>query len=115
MRVPGVAQVAIQQGAYVAGVIRARLQGRESGPFGYRDKGSMATIGRARAVADLHVLKLTGALAWLAWLFVHLLFLVGYENRILVLTQWAWYYVWRRRSARLITAWHRSGRPPTLA
>lgn len=102
---PGVAQVAIQQGRYVARSILESRKGIASGRFRYDDRGSMATIGRAKAVADLGWTQLTGLVAWVAWLFVHLLFLVGYENRILVLTQWAWYYVWRRRSARLITAW----------
>lgn len=101
---PGVAQVAIQQGRHVAGRIRDRGDGKAPEAFRYEDRGSMATIGRARAVADLGWMQLTGLVAWLAWLFVHLLFLVGYENRVLVLTQWAWYYIWRRRSARLITA-----------
>jgi len=106
---PGVAQVAIQQGRYAARSIVARAKGESLPAFHYEDRGSMATIGRAKAVADLGWMQLTGLLAWLAWLFVHLLFLVGYENRVLVLVQWAWYYGWRRRSARLITVWH-SGR-----
>ena len=103
---PGVAQVAIQQGRYAARSIVAHTKGEKLPAFRYEDRGSMATIGRAKAVADLGWMQLTGLPAWLAWLFVHLLFLVGYENRILVLVQWAWYYGWRRRSARLITAWH---------
>ncbi|HEY2773999.1 MAG TPA: NAD(P)/FAD-dependent oxidoreductase [Candidatus Binatia bacterium] len=112
---PGVAQVAIQQGHYAAELVRARLRGEKAVPFHYADRGSMATIGRAKAVADLKFLQLSGFLAWVAWLFVHLLTLVGYENRVLVLTQWAWYYVWRRRSARLITAWQVGAkRPPSL-
>jgi NADH dehydrogenase len=110
---PGVAQVAIQQGLYAARSIVARLAGNTLPAFAYTDRGSMATIGRAKAVADLGFAQLTGFVAWLAWLFVHLMSLVGYENRILVLTQWAWYYVWRRRSARLITAWQEDERAPT--
>jgi NADH:ubiquinone reductase (H+-translocating) len=110
---PGVAQVAIQQGKYAAKLVAARARGEALEPFRYDDRGSMATIGRAKAVADLGWTQLTGFVAWLAWLFVHLLFLVGYENRILVLTQWAWYYVWRRRSARLITAWEAGETTPT--
>src|SRR5207253_6549760 len=101
---PGVAQVAIQEGDYAAESVIAKLEGKAVRAFRYKDRGSMATIGRAKAVADLNFIKLTGFIAWLAWLFVHLLALVGYENRVLVLTQWAWFYVWRRRSARLITA-----------
>jgi NADH:ubiquinone reductase (H+-translocating) len=108
---PGVAQVAIQQGKYAGRLVVARLRGETLPAFHYEDRGSMATIGKAKAVADLGWTRLTGFFAWVAWLFVHLLFLVGYDNRILVLTQWAWYYVWRRRSARLITAWQMDERP----
>jgi NADH dehydrogenase len=110
---PGVAQVAIQHGDYVAGLVREKLAGKTPEPFAYKDRGSMATIGRAKAVADLNFIQLDGFIAWLAWLFVHLVSLVGYENRILVLTQWAWYYGWRRRSARLITAWQLDETSPT--
>jgi NADH dehydrogenase len=101
---PGVAQVAIQQGRYAARLIEARLSGRTLPPFVYRDYGTMATIGRAAAVADLGWLRFSGYPAWLAWLFIHLMSLVGYQNRILVLVQWAWNYFTRNRSARLITA-----------
>jgi len=100
---PGVAQVAIQQGRYAARLIQARLKGRVSPPFAYRDYGTMATIGRAAAVADLGWLRLSGYVAWLVWLFVHLMSLVGHQNRVLVLVQWAWNYFTRNRSARLIT------------
>ncbi|MBL9124490.1 MAG: NAD(P)/FAD-dependent oxidoreductase [Planctomycetaceae bacterium] len=100
---PGLAPVAIQQGRYVARAIRSRLAGREVPPFKYRDRGSMATIGRARAVAAVGPLEFGGILAWLAWLFIHLLFLVGFQNRLLVLVQWAINYFTRNRAARLIT------------
>ncbi len=100
---PGVAAVAIQQGKYVGPVIERRLRGEKSPPFRYRDQGSMATIGRASAVADLGRIKLSGYLGWLAWLFVHLANLIGYENRLLVMLQWAWNYFTRNRAARLIT------------
>jgi NADH dehydrogenase len=100
---PGVAQVAMQQGRYVATLIRHRLRGGSMGPFRYRDYGNMATIGRAAAVADLGWIRLSGFVAWLMWLFVHLINLVEYENRVLVFVQWAWNYVTRNRSARLIT------------
>jgi NADH:ubiquinone reductase (H+-translocating) len=100
---PGVAPVAIQQGRYVAGLIRDRLAGKPSPPFRYRDRGNMAIVGRASAVADLGKLKFSGYLAWLAWLFVHLMNLVEFENKILVLVQWGWYYFSRNRAARLIT------------
>lgn len=99
----GVAPVAMQQGRYVARVIEARLAGRSEAPFHYHDKGSMAVIGRAAGVADLGRLKLSGYLGWLAWLFIHLFYLAKFENRLLVLTQWAWNYWTRNRSARLIT------------
>jgi NADH dehydrogenase len=100
---PGVAPVAIQQGAYVARLIRGRLEGTAPGPFRYRDRGTLATIGRSAAVADFHWIWLSGFLAWLAWLFIHLLFLVEFENRVLVFLQWGWNYFTRNRSARLIT------------
>ncbi len=100
---PGVAPVAMQQGQYVADLIQRRLRGEPAIPFHYRDRGSMATIGRASAVADLGWVRLSGFLAWLAWLFIHILFLIEFENRMLVLFQWAWNYFTRNRSARLIT------------
>src|SRR6185436_15406201 len=100
---PGVAPVAMQQGRYVANLIVQRLRGNTSPPFRYVDRGSLATIGRAAAVADFGRLHLSGLLAWLAWLFIHLLYLVEFENRVLVLVQWAWNYFTRNRGARLIT------------
>jgi NADH dehydrogenase len=101
---PGVAPVAIQQGEYVAGVIVRRIKGESpKGPFRYFDKGSMATIGRGRAVAESMGFKMSGYLAWLAWLFIHIVTLARFENRVLVLFQWFWNYVTRNRTARLIT------------
>ncbi len=101
---PGVAQVAMQMGKFAAEVIQRRLSGKpERGPFYYKDPGSMATIGRASAVAEIGRWKLSGYFAWLAWLFVHLVFLIRFENRILVLIQWAWNFFTWGRSARLIT------------
>lgn len=100
---PGVAPVAMQQGAYVAELIRARMDNRTLPPFRYRDPGSMATIGRRLAIAQIGGWKLSGTLAWLAWLFVHLMALVRYENRLLVLAQWGWHYLTWNRNARLIT------------
>jgi len=106
---PGVAPVAMQQGRYIANVIERRLLGKSApGPFGYWDKGSMATIGRKRAVADTGKIRLTGFIAWLAWLFIHVLYLAQFSNRVLVMFQWIWNYLTRNRSARLITG----GRPP---
>jgi NADH dehydrogenase len=100
---PGVAPVAIQQGRYAARVVGDRLQGRAVKPFRYRDKGNLATIGRARAVADLHVLRLSGFPAWVTWLIVHLWYLVGFQNRLLVLIRWWLDFATRWRGARLIT------------
>jgi NADH dehydrogenase len=105
---PGVAPVAMQQGHYVAELVRHRLRGQTPPPFHYRDRGSMAIVGRAEAVADIRGRRFSGLLAWLAWLFIHLIYLVEFENRILVVTQWAWNYFTRNRSARLIT-----GEPPS--
>ncbi len=101
---PGVAPVAMQQGRYVAKLLSRRLRGRQPpGPFRYRDLGSMAVIGRAAAVAEVGKLRFHGFVAWLMWLFIHLIHLVEYENRVLVLFQWGWNYLTRNRSARLIT------------
>lgn len=100
---PGIAPVAMAQGRYAARRVEARCAGRERGPFRYRHKGTMATIGRSAAVADLRVVRFSGFPAWLAWLFIHLLYLVEFESRLLVLVQWAWMYVTRNRGARLIT------------
>lgn len=100
---PGVAPVAMQQGRYVARLITARLGGANLKLFRYVDKGSMATIGRAAAVCDFGWLRPSGYLAWLAWLFVHLLFLIEFQNRVLVMLQWAWNYFTFNRAARLIT------------
>lgn len=107
---PGVAPVAMQQGAYVAKVIQSRLAGRAAPrPFKYRDKGSMAVIGRGAAVAHVGWAKLSGYFAWLAWLFIHLMYLVGFQNRLLVLFQWWWCYFSRNRAARLITGSNAAG------
>jgi NADH dehydrogenase len=100
---PGVAPVAMQQGRYAAKLVRARLKGRETGPFRYRDKGNLATIGRAAAVADIKGLKLSGLPAWLTWLGVHLWYLVGFANRVIVFTRWAVAFLTHGRGARVIT------------
>ena len=99
---PGIAPVAMQQGEYVARVIQDRHAGRPSPPFRYNDRGMMATIGRAAAVAVIGRRPLSGYMAWLAWLFIHLLFLIQFQNRVLVLLQWAWNYSTWSRSSRLI-------------
>jgi len=100
---PGVAQPAIQAGRYVGEALERRLRGQKIRPFHYVDKGSLATIGRAAAVADLGWLRLSGLPAWIIWLFVHLLYIVEFQNRLLVLVQWAWLYITQNRAARLIT------------
>jgi len=101
---PGVAQPAIQEGRYVARAIDRRLRGKKrAGAFHYRNKGNLATIGRGAAVADLNWLQLSGVPAWLIWIFVHLLYIVQFQNRLLVLLQWGWLYITYDRSARLIT------------
>ncbi len=100
----GVAPVAMQQGRYAAKLVRARLSGNPIGPFGYLDKGNLATIGRGRAVADLHAIRLSGFPAWVAWLVVHLLYLVGFQNRLIVVIRWFISFVTRGRGARLITS-----------
>lgn len=100
---PGVAQVAIQMGAKAARNISLTMKGRAMESFSYRDYGNLATIGRAAAVADFHWIRLKGFVGWIAWLFIHLLKLVGFRNRILVLVQWAWAYFSYQRSVRLIT------------
>jgi len=100
---PGVAPVAIQQGRHIGKTITARLAGRDTRPFHYVDKGNLATIGRARAVADLHVVRLSGFPAWITWLVVHLYYLIGFQNRLLVLLRWLFSFVSRGRGARLIT------------
>ena len=100
---PGVAPVAMQMGRYVADCIAGDLEHKPRQPFHYHDRGSLATIGRAAAVAQFPKFKLTGYPAWLAWLFIHILFLIGFRNRILVFIQWAWSYFTFDRGARLIT------------
>jgi NADH dehydrogenase len=100
---PGVAPVAMQQGRYAAEVVRNRLGGTATPPFRYRDKGNLATIGRAAAVADIRGLALSGFLAWATWLVVHLWYLVGFQNRILVIIRWSFAFFSHRRGARLIT------------
>jgi NADH dehydrogenase len=99
---PGVAPVAMQQGRYAAKVVRARLEGRSIGPFRYHDKGNLATIGRARAVADIHGLRLGGFIAWATWLAVHLWYLIGFQNRLLVMIRWSISFLTHGRGARLI-------------
>lgn len=99
---PGIAPVAMQQGRHAAANVRRAVAGQALLPFHYFDKGNLATIGRARAIAQIGRLKLTGLVAWLAWLFVHVLYLIGFRNRAVVILNWAWAYVRLQRGARLI-------------
>ena len=101
--VPGLAPAAIQEGRWAANNIRLKISGKNTLPFVYVDKGSMATIGRATAVADVGPFKLSGMFAWISWLTIHIFFLIGFRNRLLVLIQWAWSYFTFQRHARLIT------------
>jgi NADH dehydrogenase len=100
---PGLAPVAMQQGRYAGRALRARLDGKEPGPFHYRDKGNLATIGRGKAVADIKGLQLSGLLAWITWLVVHLFYLIGFQNRVRVFTRWVISFVTHGRGERLIT------------
>lgn len=102
---PGLAPVAMQQGRHVATLLERRIEGEGDAeePFRYLDKGQMAVIGRSKAVAEVGTLRFGGLPAWLAWLFIHLMYLTEFENRILVLVQWGWNYLTRSRSSRLIT------------
>ena len=110
---PGVSPVAMQQGRHAARNILAMVEGRKPQRFWYWDKGSMATIGRNKAVADLNFLHLSGLPAWLTWLFVHVVFLVGFRSRVAVVLQWAWAYFTFNKGARLITRnFQAEQRPP---
>jgi NADH dehydrogenase len=100
---PGLAPVAMQEGRYAANVVRARLRSRQTPPFRYRDKGNLATIGRASAVAEIKGLNLAGLLAWLLWLAVHLWYLIGFQNRVLVVIRWSISFATHDRGARLIS------------
>jgi NADH dehydrogenase len=100
--VPGVAPAAIQMGEHAAANIARALRGERLTPFRYRDQGSLATIGRRRAVAVFGTLRLAGPAAWLAWLSIHIILLIGFRNRLVVLLTWAWAYFTYDRSARLI-------------
>jgi NADH dehydrogenase len=101
--VPGVAQGAIQGGVHAARGIERTLRGLPRKPFRYRDKGSLATIGRAAAVAEIGRLRTVGLFAWVVWLVVHVLSLIGFRNRLSVLAEWAWVFLTYERGARLIT------------
>ncbi len=101
---PGLAPAAIQTGKAAAKNILATLHGKPRKPFHYLDKGQMATIGKRKAIAQTGRLQLTGYIAWLAWLFIHILYLVGFKNRLFVFLQWVWSYLFSKRGSRLITS-----------
>ncbi|HEV8190815.1 MAG TPA: hypothetical protein VGP82_04935, partial [Ktedonobacterales bacterium] len=101
---PGIAPVAMQEGRYLGHLLSARLGGKsEERPFRYWDKGSLATVGRAYAVADLGRIQLSGLIGWFVWTVVHIFYLIGFRNRLIVMLQWAWIYLTFQRGARLIT------------
>jgi NADH dehydrogenase len=110
---PGIAPVAMQEGRFAAAVIEGRLRGRTTRPFRYRDKGVLAVIGRNAAVAQFGRRGFSGRLAWLLWLFVHIWYLIAYDNKILVLVQWAFHYLTRGRGVRLVTGESVSGESET--
>jgi NADH dehydrogenase len=112
---PGLAPVAMQQGRYAARAIRARLEGEVPGAFRYVDKGNLATIGRSKAVADLKGLHVAGFVAWALWLLIHIVYLVGFQNRLLVVLRWTISFVTRGRGARLIVDRDDFGRAPDVA
>jgi NADH dehydrogenase len=102
-KLPGVAEVAMQQGLHASNTIVRRLQGEEAKPFRYRDLGSMATVSRFSAVVSFKGIRLSGLLGWLAWLFVHLAFLTGFKNRLATLPRWAFTFIGNGRPQRTIT------------
>jgi NADH dehydrogenase len=105
---PGLCPVAIQQGQYAARMILRDLKDQERKPFRYRDKGQLAVIGRGRAVADMKRVRFSGFFAWLIWIFVHIFFLIGFRNRVIVLFEWGWSYFTYQRGARVIVGEGRS-------
>jgi NADH dehydrogenase len=112
---PGTCPVAIQQGKYAAAMIVNDITGKTRRPFQYRDKGQLAVIGRGRAVADIRNLHFSGFIAWLLWIFVHIAFLIGFRNRLVVLIDWAWSYMTFQRGARVITGEGRMAVSPAVA
>ena len=110
---PGICPVAIQMGQHAARAIQSALAGRPREPFSYWDKGQLAVIGRGQAIADIGRLHFGGLVAWLLWIFIHIFFLIGFRNRVIVLLEWAWAYATYQRGARLITDPWRPASPPT--
>ena len=109
---PGICPVAIQMGRYAARAITAQVRGKQRAPFRYFDKGQLAVIGRGRAVADIWQLHFGGFIAWLIWVFVHIFFLIGFRNRLIVMIEWAWSYLTFQRGARVITGEDRHRQEP---
>jgi NADH dehydrogenase len=109
---PGVAQVAMQQGRHAAQNVLATIRGEERKPFHYRDPGNLAVLGRGSAIADLGRIQLSGLPGWLVWCFVHILYLIGFRNRFIVLFEWAWAFLTGKRAARLITGGFEEPSPP---
>ncbi|QLY26139.1 NAD(P)/FAD-dependent oxidoreductase [Bdellovibrio sp. KM01] len=101
---PGLAPAAMQAGKFVSNVVLQSINGKARSSFKYLDKGQMATIGKRKAIAQYNSLRMTGVIAWLAWLFVHVLYLIGFKNRISVMAEWTWSYIFSKRGARLITS-----------
>ncbi|WP_413560104.1 NAD(P)/FAD-dependent oxidoreductase [Bdellovibrio sp. HCB209] len=101
---PGLAPAAMQSGKFVGNVVLQSIEGKTRGSFSYLDKGQMATIGKRKAIAEYGSLRMTGVIAWLAWLFVHVLYLIGFKNRASVMVEWTWSYIFSKRGARLITS-----------
>ncbi|QDK44312.1 NAD(P)/FAD-dependent oxidoreductase [Bdellovibrio sp. ZAP7] len=101
---PGLAPAAMQAGKFVSNVVLQSIKGKARSSFKYLDKGQMATIGKRKAIAQYNSLRMTGVIAWLAWLFVHVLYLIGFKNRISVMAEWTWSYIFSKRGARLITS-----------
>jgi NADH dehydrogenase len=99
---PGLAPVALQQGKYLGKLLKKEVKGKPRQDFEYLDKGTMATIGRAKAVADIRGFKLSGFFAWLMWGFIHIFFLIGFRNRVRVFAEWIWHYITFKRGVRLI-------------
>lgn len=113
--VPGLAPAAIQMGKYAAKRLRNVLKGEETAPFIYNDKGQMATIGRRKAIAETAKIKFSGTIAWLAWALIHIYFLIGFRNRLLVIRDWIWHYFTRQRGARIVYGVVESKAAPTQA
>jgi NADH dehydrogenase len=112
--VPGIAPAAMQMGRHAAHTIERLVRGETPKPFRYWDKGMLATIGRSKAVGEIGRFKLAGFIAWCAWLFIHILYLIGFRNRVLVVIEWAWEYLTFKRGARLITGEYRHETPQSL-